>query len=263
MQRLRDGLVEELLNQHKIGTKLAKLYAESKYSGNALDISIKHEEGHHAFRHEFHIMAALESIRKGNSCYEEEISDLMCMVAEEKYGEGTKVEIRENPDYQGLAKMLLEYETPIDSVILYEKGHPIDPTKPNQWVEENVKPGENVTVYLYSDNISIDNILVYIGRKIEVPRIESVSKNDNQIRIRNLFGIHTRPAALFVKEVNKYDCKVYVEKDGHRVKGNSIMSLMMLECGQGDYIKIIAEGPDARVAEDALKSLIARGFDEV
>ena len=49
----------------------------------------------------------------------------------------------------------------------------------------------------------------------------------------NKLGIHARPAAMFVKTANRFGCDVFVEKDGEKVNGKSIMGLMMLAAGPG------------------------------
>lgn len=78
----------------------------------------------------------------------------------------------------------------------------------------------------------------------------------------NKLGIHARPAALFVRTANKYVCDVFVEKDGERVNGKSIMGLMMLAAGPGCRIVIEAVGPDAAKAVSDIEALLKRKFDE-
>src|SRR3989454_5627047 len=75
-------------------------------------------------------------------------------------------------------------------------------------------------------------------------------------------GIHARPAAMFVKTANRFNCEIFVEKDGERVNGKSIMGLMMLAAGPGSKLTITAEGPDAARALAELEALMHRKFDE-
>ncbi|MBI3875803.1 MAG: HPr family phosphocarrier protein [Verrucomicrobia bacterium] len=49
-----------------------------------------------------------------------------------------------------------------------------------------------------------------------------------ELVVANKVGIHARPAAMFVKIANRYTCEIFVEKDGEKVNGKSIMGLMML-----------------------------------
>src|SRR5262245_45452948 len=78
----------------------------------------------------------------------------------------------------------------------------------------------------------------------------------------NRLGIHARPAALFVKTANRFACDIFVEKDGEKVNGKSIMGLMMLAAGPGSKLTIHANGADASKALAEIESLIKRKFDE-
>jgi phosphocarrier protein HPr len=80
--------------------------------------------------------------------------------------------------------------------------------------------------------------------------------------VQNKLGIHARPAAMFVKTANKFASSVFVERDGERVNGKSIMGLMMLAAGPGTVIRVQAEGTDAAQAVRELDSLLKRKFDE-
>ena len=83
-----------------------------------------------------------------------------------------------------------------------------------------------------------------------------------ELVVSNKLGIHARPAAMFVKTANKFECDIYVEKDGERVNGKSIMGLMMLAAGPGSKLLVLAEGEEAAKAVVELEALIKRKFDE-
>src|SRR3954447_3581515 len=78
----------------------------------------------------------------------------------------------------------------------------------------------------------------------------------------NKLGIHARPAAMFVKTANRYTCDIFVEKDGEKVNGKSIMGLMMLAAGPGSKLTVSAHGKDASQALAEIETLIKRKFDE-
>ena len=80
--------------------------------------------------------------------------------------------------------------------------------------------------------------------------------------VSNKLGIHARPAALFVKTANRFECDVFVEKDGEKVNGKSIMGLMMLAAGPGCKLTVTFAGPDASKALAEIDALIKRKFDE-
>ena len=83
-----------------------------------------------------------------------------------------------------------------------------------------------------------------------------------ELVVLNKLGVHARPAALFVKTANRFECDIFVEKDGERVNGKSIMGLMMLAAGPGSKLLICAEGHDAVRAVVEIEALLRRKFDE-
>lgn len=83
-----------------------------------------------------------------------------------------------------------------------------------------------------------------------------------EFQIINKLGIHARPAAMFVKAANRYRCEIFVEKDGEKVNGKSIMGLMMLAAGPGSKLTVSAEGSDAAAALTEIEALVKRKFDE-
>ena len=87
-------------------------------------------------------------------------------------------------------------------------------------------------------------------------------KITKELIVINKLGIHARPAAMFVKAANRFECDIFVEKDGEKVNGKSIMGLMMLAAGPGSKLLVCAEGHDAAKAVVEIESLMKRKFDE-
>ena len=96
------------------------------------------------------------------------------------------------------------------------------------------------------------------ARKIE----DAASIMTKDFHVANKLGIHARPAALFVKTANRFSCDIFVEKDGEKVNGKSIMGLMMLAAGPGSKLTVHAQGHDASQALAEIDALIKRKFDE-
>jgi phosphocarrier protein HPr len=82
------------------------------------------------------------------------------------------------------------------------------------------------------------------------------------LTIRNRLGLHARAAALFVKKASEYQSEVWVEKDGTRVNGKSIMGLLMLACPLGSSIIVKVNGVDEVQAFEDVKNLVEDGFGE-
>ena len=80
--------------------------------------------------------------------------------------------------------------------------------------------------------------------------------------VSNKLGIHARPAAMFVKTANRFACEIFVEKNGEKINGKSIMGLMMLAAGPGSKLTLHVRGADAQAAIIELEALVKRKFDE-
>jgi phosphocarrier protein len=83
-----------------------------------------------------------------------------------------------------------------------------------------------------------------------------------ELTVVNKLGIHARPAAMFVKTANRFACDIFVEKDGEKINGKSIMGLMMLALGPGSKLTLHVKGVDAQAAIAAIEALVKRKFDE-
>ena len=85
---------------------------------------------------------------------------------------------------------------------------------------------------------------------------------EKKVEIINSLGLHARPAAQIVKITTKYDCDVFIEKDGMEVNAKSIMGVMMLAAEQGSIITIKCEGEDQDECMNDLVNLIKNKFFE-
>ena len=83
-----------------------------------------------------------------------------------------------------------------------------------------------------------------------------------EVVIQNRNGLHARPAAMLVKVSSRFRAEIWIEKDGERVNGKSIMGLMMLAAGKGSKVKFLASGDDAPQMLTELEQLFTRKFDE-
>ncbi|MDR0386659.1 MAG: HPr family phosphocarrier protein [Treponema sp.] len=82
------------------------------------------------------------------------------------------------------------------------------------------------------------------------------------VTVQNRAGLHARPSAFLVQSVRNFQCNIYLEKDGDRVNGKSIMGVITLGAAYGTEIKIVTEGPDEQTAADALVKLFNSKFEE-
>lgn len=74
--------------------------------------------------------------------------------------------------------------------------------------------------------------------------------------LKNKIGLHARPAAFFVKRAETFKSEIWVMKDGIRVNGKSILSLLTLAAEQGSKLILEADGPDEDEALTALVEIL-------
>lgn len=83
-----------------------------------------------------------------------------------------------------------------------------------------------------------------------------------EMTIQNQLGLHARAAASFVKVANRFHSEIFVNKDGVKVNGKSIMGVLMLAAAKGSKILVEANGDDATDALEAISNLIDAKFGE-
>lgn len=82
------------------------------------------------------------------------------------------------------------------------------------------------------------------------------------LKLKNKLGMHARSAASFVKVAQQFKAKIYIERNGQIVNGDSILDILTLGCPYGGMLTIKAEGIDASAALDELEKLIENKFGE-
>ncbi|MCE2573709.1 HPr family phosphocarrier protein [Motilimonas eburnea] len=70
-------------------------------------------------------------------------------------------------------------------------------------------------------------------------------------------GLHTRPAAQFVKEAKAFSSDITVEAGGKSASAKSLFKLQTLGLTKGTSVVIKAEGADEQKAVDTLVALMA------
>ncbi len=77
-----------------------------------------------------------------------------------------------------------------------------------------------------------------------------------EVIIQAVNGLHTRPAALFVKEAQRFNSNIMIENNGKQANAKSLFKLQLLNLAKNSPIQIIAEGDDQQDAVDHLASFI-------
>jgi phosphocarrier protein len=83
-----------------------------------------------------------------------------------------------------------------------------------------------------------------------------------EVKVVNRAGVHTRPAATLVKLTSKYKSEVFIEKDGMRINGKSIIGVMTLAAEVGSSLLFQIDGTDEMEMATEIKELFESGFGE-
>ena len=83
-----------------------------------------------------------------------------------------------------------------------------------------------------------------------------------EVKVVNRAGLHTRPAATLVKLTSKYKSNVFIEKEGMRINGKSIIGVMTLAAELGSTLLFEIDGLDENEMANEIKELFQSGFGE-
>ncbi|QCI20811.1 HPr family phosphocarrier protein [Buchnera aphidicola (Hyperomyzus lactucae)] len=78
----------------------------------------------------------------------------------------------------------------------------------------------------------------------------------NQITITAPHGLHTRPAAQFVKEAKKFISDINIIYNGKSVNAKSLFKIQTLGLVQGSLVILSAEGDDEQKAIEHLSKIM-------
>lgn len=82
------------------------------------------------------------------------------------------------------------------------------------------------------------------------------------LTLTNPTGLHARPAGLFASIAASVDYDVLLAKGDREVNARSVLSVLTLDCHQGDEITIRVPGEDPDDVLGQLRELVESGFDE-
>ena len=83
-----------------------------------------------------------------------------------------------------------------------------------------------------------------------------------EITIVNKLGLHARASAKLTQLAGKFQCEIWLTRNGRRINAKSIMGVMMLAAGIGSTVVLETEGSDEAEAMAAVKALVADKFGE-
>ena len=79
----------------------------------------------------------------------------------------------------------------------------------------------------------------------------------HEFEIKNLLGLHIRPARKLVELSKKYSCDVFLEKEGIRYSAKSLINVLFVGATYGDKIVLITEGEQEEEALSIIGAFLA------
>ena len=83
-----------------------------------------------------------------------------------------------------------------------------------------------------------------------------------EVTVNNEVGLHARAATYFIQKANELKSGIWVEKEERRVNAKSLLGVLSLGIVKGTTITLIADGPDAKEAVEALAQLVDNQLGE-
>jgi phosphotransferase system HPr (HPr) family protein len=68
--------------------------------------------------------------------------------------------------------------------------------------------------------------------------------------------LHARPAAIVVDRLRAFEAEISIEMNGRRANARSITALLGLGASVGEGVRIVARGPEAQAAADAVIAVL-------
>ncbi|MFN2290609.1 MAG: phosphoenolpyruvate--protein phosphotransferase [Anaerolineae bacterium] len=87
--------------------------------------------------------------------------------------------------------------------------------------------------------------------------------NSVDATVQGAHGLHARPATAFVDLAKQFEAQIHVRHDGRVANAKSLVSLLQLGVEGGSTVRIMAEGPDASAALQALQKAVEAGLGDV
>jgi phosphocarrier protein HPr len=79
----------------------------------------------------------------------------------------------------------------------------------------------------------------------------------HEYEIKNLLGLHIRPARKLVELSKKYSCDVFLEKEGKRYSAKSLINVLYVGATYGEKIVLITEGAHEAEALSVIGAFLA------
>ena len=81
---------------------------------------------------------------------------------------------------------------------------------------------------------------------------------NKEVIVRCESGLHNKQATYFVQKANEFESSIWLESGSRKMNAKSLLGIMSLGVVTGSKVTLIAAGPDAEAAVNALEVLLLR-----
>ena len=81
---------------------------------------------------------------------------------------------------------------------------------------------------------------------------------NKEVVVRCESGLHNKQATYFVQKANECESSIWLESDNRKMNAKSLLGIMSLGIVTGATVTLMAVGPDAEDAVNALEALLQR-----
>ena len=81
---------------------------------------------------------------------------------------------------------------------------------------------------------------------------------NKEVIVRCESGLHNKQATYFVQKANEFESSIWLESGSRKMNAKSLLGIMSLSVVTGVTVNLIAMGPDAEEAVNALETLLQR-----
>ena len=81
---------------------------------------------------------------------------------------------------------------------------------------------------------------------------------NKDVVVRCESGLHNKQATYFVQKANEFESSIWLESANRKMNAKSLLGIMSLGIVTGAKVNLIAMGPDAEAAVNALETLLQR-----
>ena len=111
----------------------------------------------------------------------------------------------------------------------------------------------------------VEDVVDALTRSRRSPSIEAAARSGArqvEVRLRGSAGLHARPATVFAEIAARFEAEIKVRSADRTANGKALSSLLTLGAGGGTSLCLLATGPDAEAALDALRVAVEHGLGD-